>query len=130
MKSIETIDDLDSEALILPRMPVKVLDQKKVLSLQKKYITIPDHALSYYPDPIADDCNSDGDEEGEGTGVAPADTTLPAVDVQTIAAIARAKRPRATPVAPGARKKPGPKPKAAADVAVGTPSILSYYARK
>ena len=114
-------------------MPIKALDQKKVLSLQKKYVTIPDNELSYYPATGPcwySDCNSDGDEENEGTDVAPADTTLPAVDVQTIAAIAKAKRPRATPVAPGARRKPGPKPKAAADVAVGTPSILSYYARK
>ena len=38
-------------------MPIKVLDQKKVLSLQKKYVSIPDNELSYYPDPVADDCN-------------------------------------------------------------------------
>ena len=120
----ENIDHLVAESLKLPRMPLKILDNKKVQSLQKKYITIPDNKLSYFPDPIAVlDNDSDGDEDG--VVEAP-----PVAVLQTPAAIAKAKRPAAIPVAPGARKKPGPKPKTAMDIAVGTPSILSFYSKK
>ena len=145
----ECIDQLDPTAMLLPRIPVKILDNKKVLSLQKKYITIPDNKLSYFPDPIIEDEDGEVNEGGpEPLAIAPV-ATDPVVPVVAAGAVAidpivpvvaaapvedppfdaARKRARA-PVAAGARKKPGPKPKNAQAIDRNTPSLLTFYAKK
>ena len=58
----QNIDNLNASELLLPRIPVKVLDNKKVISLQKKYSTNPDNKLAYFPDPVADLEAEDGED--------------------------------------------------------------------
>ena len=120
------IDHLDPDSLKLQRLAAKGLDDKKVKSLQMKYITIPDQYLSYFPDAIAV-----SDDEAELAVVpAPAVEVVPAAaGADEVAEAARRKRARARdPVAPGARKKPGPKSRNA--LPAGTASIMTFYSKK
>ena len=113
------IDNLDPENLKLPRKPVKQMDNKKVLSLQKKYKTIPADKLNYFPEALAD---SDDDDE-------PAPAAAVSVPAAAAGAPATPKRKKEA-VAPGARKKTGPKPKNALPLGVGFKSMMSFFGKK
>ena len=114
----ESIDNLDPNNLTLPRMAVRAMDNKKVKSLQKKYRTIPSDKLGYFPDPVAD---SDDEEEAE--------PVAPVAGAAAPAAAAAAPKRKKEPVAPGARKKPGPKPKNALPLDAGSKSIMMFFGK-
>ena len=115
----ECMDNLDPEDLKLPRKPVKQMDSKKVLSLQKKYKTTPADKLNYFPEALAD---SDGDDEP-----APLAAAAPPPAAGAVAPATPKRKKEA--VAPGARKKTGPKPKNALPLGAGSVSIMSYFSK-
>ena len=118
----QDINNLDPTNLRLPKIAVKLLDGKKVTSLQKKYSTIPVNKIAYFPDPIAvDEDNDEGD-------AAPPPPPAAAAGIAAEAPPPTVKRKR-QPVAPGARKKPGPKPRGVVAIDPGSPSIMAFYGK-
>eukprot|EP00899_Mesostigma_viride_P026626 jgi/Mesvir1/7148/Mv02508-RA.1 len=88
----------DPRDIRLPRTPVTTLEAAKVKSLQKKYDTIPESCLHYYPQPLA---AAVPEEEGEQPA---AGTVLQDVgNLQARPQRKRTQREKTTPVAPGAR---------------------------
>lgn len=54
----QCIDGLDPQELHLQRIAISEIDDKKLKSLQKKYVTIPDNKLGYYPVALANEGGS------------------------------------------------------------------------
>ena len=54
-----TINEAKMRDIQLPRIPPKELDRNKVISIAKKYSTIPTHFQHYYPD-VSSFLNDDG----------------------------------------------------------------------
>ena len=114
---------------------MKVLGSKSELYYTECYTINDKTTLSYFPDPIAifDDENDDETDEldrGDGPPVtAPAAAEGRIATAPKVTTIAQRKRARAKdPVAPGARNKPGPKPKNA--LPPGSTSIYQFYTKK
>ena len=106
------IDHLNPNELKLPRMIVRTLDNKKVISLQKKYGSIPADKLSYFPCPIAVDDGEDNEDVGERL-------------IKKKNDLSKRTKPL---IAPGARVNLLGRPKSKAQsVTSGTKSILQYF---
>ena len=120
----ERLDNLDPTQLRLQRIAVKQLDNKKVVSLQKKYNTIPDNKLAYFPDPIVV-----GDDEQEEEACAAAVVEENEAQIVVEGGGAQQPKRKRKAVAPGARQKPGPKPRGVVNIDPGSPSIMAFYSK-
>ena len=135
------MNNLNSTKLLtLTRRPVDVLDKKKLKSLSKKYSTIPEKYLPYFPQAPAAGDDDENEEELDVAEPIPRkrrrdDTILIAeaeaggenstVDSSTVERSVNKSKLKA----PGA-KHPGRPPRAVAPVIGVTPSVLTFFGPK
>jgi hypothetical protein len=105
----ESFDDLTLSSIKLPKTETRTLKNKKLKSLSKKYATIPNIFLDYYPE--IDESALDSDDEEEEPSQ------------QTNKQIKRTRRPIAGTRPPG-------RPKNTTPVDHSQPSILNFLTKK